>query len=909
MCAQDLEGRLRVRVTDPSGAVVVRAAVLLNTAGGSAIRGVPNSQGIFEFKGLPSGVYSLLTVASGFSDSVLTGITVESGNVHDIDVVLKIAVKQEEVHVNDEDMGINVGSSENSSTIILKGQDLDALSDDPDELKSELEALVGPAAGPNGGEIYVDGFSNGSLPPRRSIREVRVNCSPFSAEYDHAGQGRIEVFTKPGTDQFHGLFMFLPMISALNSVNPFLYSTTGRPNYFGQGYIGNVSGPVGKKASVFFDFVRHDNEDEAVVNAQESSADRLSQSVPISDIDDEFSSRFDYQLNPHNTLTLRYQREQEYKSNNGIGQLVEQSYGTNDEVGENTVRISDTQSFGRHIINEIRLQFMRSRIAANAVDNSVGVVIPGADTRGGNPVSRSADLNNNFELQNYTAVALGRHLLKFGGRLHANRESSLLANNPNGSFTFDSVSAALPSQYTVVSGKPLIDLAYADAGLYLQDEFTLRPNLALSYGLRYEVQTDLRDRTNFAPRVSVAWGMGRGKSNPTVLRAGWGIFYDRFAQNLILQSLRISASGQQEYVISDSSCLAAYPAPPALICAVAPTVYSIGPHLTAPYTSQAAISLEHQLGRSGRLAITYLNSRGLHQLYLDNINAPLDASDPISSRPNPASGNVYQYQSGGIFKQSQLIGNVSIRAGRLSLNAFYSLSYARSNVSGTNVAPGFPSNPYNLNADYGRASFDVRQRIFISGTMSLPWALRVSPYIIASSGLPYNITVAQDLNADSIYNDRPGLLSTSTAYRSPCGGGLFLDPKPSVGERIIPTNCATGSALFLVNIKISKAFRIGRKWVAATQDSALGTHGGTATGGTAPPSSVGAPGLAMSDGRYTLAFGATVHNLLNTVNAATPVGVVGSPLFEQSIAQAGGAFSASASAANRTVGVGVRFEF
>jgi hypothetical protein len=248
----------------------------------------------------------------------------------------------------------------------------------------------------------------------------------------------------------------------------------------------------------------------------------------------------------------------------------------------------------------------------------------------------------------------------------------------------------------------------------------------------------------------------------------------------------------------------------------------------------------------------------------------------------------------------------------VSLNAFYVLSYARSNVSGTNTAPGFSSNPYNLDADYGRASFVVRQRIFLAGTMSLPWSLRLSPYVIASSGQPYSNTVGEDLNADSIYNDRPGLVSAATAYRSPCGGGLFLDPTPVPGERIIPANCATGPALILVNLKISKAFRIGRKPVAATQDSKFGTHDGDAAGGAglgAQPPSVGTSGLAMSDGRYTLAFGATIHNIFNTVNPAPPIGVMSSPLFGQSIEQASGAFSPSATAANRTVGLGVRLEF
>src|SRR5213075_3338546 len=95
-------------------------------------------------------------------------------------------------------------SSNNASAVVLRGADLDALSDNPNDLAADLQALAGPAAGPNGGAIFVDGFSGGELPPKNSIREIRINQNPFSAEYDRLGMGRIEILTKPGTDKFHG---------------------------------------------------------------------------------------------------------------------------------------------------------------------------------------------------------------------------------------------------------------------------------------------------------------------------------------------------------------------------------------------------------------------------------------------------------------------------------------------------------------------------------------------------------------------------------------------------------------------------------------------------------------------------------------------------------------------------------
>ena len=105
--------------------------------------------------------------------------------------------------------------------MVLTGNDLDALSDDPDELADDLQALAGPSAGPNGGQIYIDGFTGGQLPPKSSIREIRINQNPFSAEYDKLGYGRIEIFTKPGTDQYHGQISVVGNSSYFNSTSPF----------------------------------------------------------------------------------------------------------------------------------------------------------------------------------------------------------------------------------------------------------------------------------------------------------------------------------------------------------------------------------------------------------------------------------------------------------------------------------------------------------------------------------------------------------------------------------------------------------------------------------------------------------------------------------------------------------------
>ena len=167
--------------------------------------------------------------------------------------------------------------------------------------------------------------------------------------------------------------------------------------------------------------------------------------------------------------------------------------------------------------------------------------------------------------------------------------------------------------------------------------------------------------------------------------------------------------------------------------------------------------------------MTYINSHGVHQLLTNNINAPLPgtycaSTDPTCTpspgvRPYGNIGDVYQYQSVGIYNENQIIANFNVRAGaRLNLFGFYTLSYANGDTGGVN---SFPMNPYNIREDYGPSAFAVRNRFFVGGSFGAPYGLQISPFLVAASGQPYNITLGQDLNGDSIYNDRPAFAAAA----------------------------------------------------------------------------------------------------------------------------------------------------
>src|SRR5215813_5873337 len=262
--AQTSTGGLRGQVMDPSGAAVVHADVIVASPEGKIVNGKTKNDGTYEFRGLTPGKYTVQVNAKGFAAYLSDTVDVAAGQIQSLNIPLTIEVEQQQVTVTDQSTAVDVSPSSNASSIVLSGEDLEALSDDPDQLQSDLEALAGPSAGPNGGQMYIDGFTAGQLPPKSSIREIRINQNPFSAEYDKLGYGRIEIFTKPGTDNYHGQVAVMGNDSAFNSHDRFAGEG---PGYYSTQYSGNLGGPLGKSASFFVHVERRHIHDPTPVNA------------------------------------------------------------------------------------------------------------------------------------------------------------------------------------------------------------------------------------------------------------------------------------------------------------------------------------------------------------------------------------------------------------------------------------------------------------------------------------------------------------------------------------------------------------------------------------------------------------------------------------------------------------------
>ncbi|MGA2570128.1 MAG: carboxypeptidase regulatory-like domain-containing protein, partial [Terracidiphilus sp.] len=711
-------GALHGHIMDPTGALIPGAKVTVLTADGKAVRTVTaDAAGGYQLRGLPAGNYVIEAASEGFAPFVSAPIPLAAGQFKSIDIKMAIEATQQQVEVTDEGVpAVNTEAGTNSSSMVLKSSDLDSLSDDPDELSNELTALAGPSAGPNGGQIYIDGFTGGQLPPKSAIREIRINQNPFSAEFDRIGFGRIEVLTKPGTDKLHGRFFVQGNDDVLNTGNPF---TTELPSYYSYQYNGSLSGALSKWASFFLGVEQRNTQTDnvysilggpvydAASNTWTISSGSVAGSLfsPAKRL--EVTPRIDLQLGQKNTLTLRYQ----FSRNNVSGSLGQTSLpstsSTSDATGHE-VELNDSQVISDRLVNESRFEYRRSNSSSTPVSTAPAFRVPSVFSGGGSGSQFSNSHSDHFELQEFVTLTRGAQAIKFGAWLRDDRNATTTNGNFNGSFTFPSVTAFADTWNGVAAGKTFAQIAAAcpstqtggclpskltyttgpasfrgnvfTAALYYQDDWKVNKFLTLSGGLRWESQNHIADHSDWAPRVAFAYsldGHKAGTISKTVLRGGFGFFYDRFGVgNLMnLEMLNGTAESQTQINITNPTCfngtslssISGGLASCGTGTAVTPQIYAISPTYRSPYMEQLSVSLERQLSKSSTLAFTYTRSAGFHQLVVRDSNAyepgtfQYGSATLTGTRPNSSLGIVKQYFPEAVFSQNQLMVNLNAR--------------------------------------------------------------------------------------------------------------------------------------------------------------------------------------------------------------------------------------------------------
>jgi hypothetical protein len=955
---QTTVGTLRGRVRDELGGLIVNATVIAVDRTGIEKRTVTDARGEYQISGLITGDVIVRASARGFDTYETSEVEIVAGRNLMVDIALSVRLENQDVTVGSGE-SLSAETENNASATVLRGSDLDALPDDADDLAAALQALAGPVAGPQGGQILIDGFLNTGqpLPPRASIREVRISQNPFSAENDRLGFGQIQILTRPGSDRWRGEALFGLSDESFNSRNPF--APVSVPYQLRQ-YGINLGGPLlNERASLFVNADLRATDDNAVISATVLDAElnitpfNLALLIPQRRMS--FSPRFDYQLNPNHTLVTRYSFFRFSNERGGIGTftLPESAYRLTNTI--HTFQLTETVILNPNLLNEFRLQNIYENQVEYGDSSRLTINVLGAFVGGGTQIGLESNPENRLWLQDNLTWTRGNHILRAGARLRHTTITDISTFNFGGSYIFAGglapqldeqnhpvrdafgqiVFAPISSieryrrtrlflregmtptevralgggatQFSIGGGNPQSNTTQLDFGAFLQDDWRLTPSLSISLGLRVETQSNIKRRLNLAPRISFAWApAAKNNSQPKwVVRGGFGLFYDRFNENFVNTASRYNGITQQQFLISDASLLDLFPAVPALqqlaaIPNLPQSIRRIAEDLRAPFMMQSALSLERQLPYKTTLTLTFVSARTLHALRSRNVNAPLPGTfiegQPASGvRPDGSSNNILLFESSGRANQNQLIVNVNNRFSR-KVTFFANYTWGKIN-SDTEGLQTFPANSYDLRGEMGRAALDVRHFFSLGGTFDVPLGLRLNPLVIASSGRPFNITTGIDANGDTLFTDRPALEQDLNEPGILITRFGVFDPTPEPGQLSIPRNFAEGPSFFVINLNVSRIFSFGEAARGAEQQQVRGT-GAQASG---PP----------AEKRYNLTFSLRVQNIFNRTNATPPIGNLASPFFGQSVSSAG-SFSfggVNPAAGNRRVEAQVRFTF
>ena len=957
---------LRGQVTDQSGAVVADAIVTLQGPAGFSASAVAGKNGAYSFVNLEPGKYAVDASAPNLGLKQPLEISLTSGP-QTLNLKLYVTVVSQQVTVEGNAAILSTDTASNANAVSLRGKDLDALSDNPDQLQADLQALAGPGAGPNGGSIYIDGFSGGELPPKNSIREIRINQNPFAPEYDKLGYGRIEIFTKPGSDKFRGSLGYNFATDKWNSRNP--YAAEKAPFHLHETR-NTLSGPLCDRASFTVDFACEWVDNGAVINGvtldpitllaapyTATSLASLRRTI--------VTPRIDFQVTPKHTLSARYSYRYDDVKNAGVGGLTLASAGFHNNSSSQTMQLTETAMLSATTINEIRFQYYRPNNISTANSGDASLRVMGAFIGGASTVGRATDTQNIFELQNYTSILHHSHAYRFGVRVRGAIEASSAPQNFNGTFTFggglapqldannqiivngsgqpilanitsiESYRRTLlflgngypaaqirqlgggASQFTLSAGNPTSTVSQLDAGFFFGDEWKARPDLTIALGLRYETQNNIHDLRDFAPRIGLAWAPGKhGKpGTSTVIRAGFGVFYDRFALSNSLIAARFNGITQKQFVIASPDFFPNVPPSSSLIGSFPSAIQQVSSSLRAAYLIQSAIALERQLPRNTTMAITYANSHGLHQMRTVNTNPPLlgtyDPAVPGSGvYPLGVARQVLVMQSSGLYNQNQFIVNVNSRINSsFSLAGMYTFNRSLSNTDGVTT---LPANPYSMEGEYGPAATDIRQYGSVTGNVT-PWlGISLSPMLILASGPPFDITVGRDLFGVGLFNARPGIAADASRPGIVATKYGLLDPNPIAGEKVLSRNFGRGPGQVMLNLRVGRTFGFGTRHEAVDLGSNPGTiPGGGQGGGSSSPFSVGGRATGSTGNRhYNLTISMQIRNLMNHNNPGPIIGNITSPLFglaNQPAGDGGGIFSESAN--NRRLELQTRLTF
>jgi hypothetical protein len=841
-------GAIQGSVVDQTGGAVAGATVTLRSLGTNRTRTVSsNSEGSFRAGELPVGQYELRVESSGFSPYVNNAIVVSVGTVVQIAVRLAPATVQQQITVSEQPPPIDPTETTEATTI-----DHDRIEESPVVSRNYLDfVLLAPqltrsnVQGATGGKgsladsgfsfaglrsrsnsLYIDGVENNDeftgsarteLSPE-TVQEFQVVNNGLSAESGGGASGPINVISKSGVNTLHGdAFVFIQN-GALNARDPLTNETSapdlsrfraglsaggsivhGRTFYY---FAGEQEGARGDDSSLIPPSVASAINSVLGAGAFPRITTRAINPAVfrVARAETEVSGRLDHHLGNKHSLLLKYATTNNRDAGDAFntGGLVDPSGRGSSFVEDQGVTGSLTSVLSNNALNSIRFQVSTRRAVLRTTDQTG----PEISIAGLVDFSRSYDGNdkrreNHYELADVASWAKGRHLISFGADLDWIRENVSAYDGFGAVYVFPNLNAFLsgqPDQYRQALGNPNTDFAAPKYSGFVQDHWTLTSRFTIDAGIRYDFEhlpaQFKHDTNDFAPRIGLAYS----PSPEWALRAGFGVFFDRYLLAAVdgalekngIQAFEQVADGQAATQIFQSELGGGTGSP---IPSIHPSIITADPKLQTSRSEIASAGVERLITNNLTASATYLFARGVRLSRTRNVNllppvlltsanaASLGIPDPFPqqlgrlvfppTRLSSQFDDIYQWENhaSSVYHGSSLSLNRRL-SNEISFSGIYTFSKAIDDASDFNDQP---ENPYSLHAERALSSNDQRHRFVFSGTFDLPFAdeedgkkasgviarllgnIEAAPILIIGSGRPINPLTGFDANRSGAF--------------------------------------------------------------------------------------------------------------------------------------------------------------
>jgi outer membrane receptor protein involved in Fe transport len=838
-------------VTDSSGAVVPGAAVALrNTSTSQTRTAAADAEGIFVLAALPVGSYELRVERPGFASYRQTGIELELGQTLHVNISLSPATFSETVTVKAESSAIEPEQTSVVSTVdgerieelpVRTRNSLDFVLLSPGVASSSAPSAAGGATPPGGSgfsfgglrsrsnNVSIDGLDNNDeytgagrteLSPE-IVQEFQVVNNGLSAESGGASGGSINVITRSGANTIHGDAFIFAEDAAFNARDPF-ENEAGKPalRRFRAGVA--LGGALVKDRTFYYAAVEQEhNRGQAGSDIDPQAASAINAFLsaggfprlatrqittnffPISRAETEAAGRLDHRLTKNTTLMLRYAftNNQESGDSFNAGALTDVSARGSSYISDNVLSGSLTTVYGSAGVGDLRFEaatrhaVLRSGDAAGPEINIAGLVDFGRAFAGSNQRRE-----NHYEASYAYSRARGKHLWKAGGVVHRVGLRATAADGFGGVYLFQTLSdflAGNPNQFRRAFGNATVEVPAIALGGFVQDHWSVAPHLTVDAGVRYDIERlpgqFNQDTNNFSPRIGLAW-------NPFpkwVLRAGYGIFFDRYVLSNLARAIEKDGSQGFEQVADGNAAAALFAGAQggsllSSAAGIAPSIFRPDPRMATPYSRQASAGAEYLLAKNLSLRADYMNVRGINLPRTRNLNllppvaltlanaASLGVSNPTPqqigreifspARINPQFDAVYQIENSARSSYNGVSFTLNRKMNdELAFAASYTVSKTFDNASDFDEQP---QNPFDLASERAVSRQHQQQGFVFNALWELPigdedeegkagekpgWLenifshIEIAPIFTVGSGRPVDVWTGLDSNRSHAY--------------------------------------------------------------------------------------------------------------------------------------------------------------